>query len=101
MDAVDTTVILIAGLLLLGALGEFVFARTGVPDVVWLVAAGLLAGPVSNLVSPTLLTPGIPFFGAIALVVILSNGAFRLRLGEVVALRRVASCLVCWASRFP
>jgi cell volume regulation protein A len=85
MDAVDTTVILIAGLLLLGALGEFVFARTGVPDVVWLVAAGLLAGPVSNLVSPTLLTPGIPFFGAIALVVILSNGAFRLRLGEVVA----------------
>jgi potassium/hydrogen antiporter len=85
MDAVATTVILIAGLLLLGALGEFVFARTGVPDVVWLVAAGILAGPVSNLVSPTLLIPGIPFFGAIALTVILSNGAFRLRLAEVAA----------------
>ena len=79
MDAVATTMNLIAVLLLLGALGEFVFARTGVPDVVWLVAAGILAGPVSNLVSPTLLTPGIPLFGAIALTVILSNGAFRLR----------------------
>jgi cell volume regulation protein A len=52
---------------------------------VWLVTAGILAGPVSNLVSPTLLTPGIPFFGAIALTVILSNGAFRLRLAEVAA----------------
>jgi cell volume regulation protein A len=85
MDAVATTVMLIAGLLLLGALGEFVFARTGVPDVVWLVAAGILAGPVFNFVSPTLLTPGIPFFGAVALTVILSNGAFRLRLDEVAA----------------
>ena len=46
MDPVATTMILIAGLLLVGALGEFVFARTGVPDVVWLVAAGILAGPV-------------------------------------------------------
>jgi cell volume regulation protein A len=85
MDPVATTLVVIAGLLLLGALGEFVFARTRVPDVVWLVAAGILAGPVSNLVSPTLLTPGIPFFGAIALTVILSNGAFRLRLAEVAA----------------
>jgi cell volume regulation protein A len=85
MDPVAATLVVIAGLLLLGALGEFVFARTRVPDVVWLVTAGILAGPVSNLVSPTLLTPGIPFFGAIALTVILSNGAFRLRLAEVAA----------------
>ena len=55
MDPVATTMILIAGLLLVGALGEFVFARTGVPDVVWLVAAGILAGPVFGIVSPTAL----------------------------------------------
>ena len=85
MDPVAVTLLVIAGLLLLGALGEFVFARTGVPDVVWLVAAGILAGPVSDLVSPAFLTPGIPFFGAIALTVILSSGAFRLRLAEVAA----------------
>ena len=85
MDPVATTMILIAGLLLVGALGEFVFARTGVPDVVWLVAAGILAGPVFGVVSPTALTPGVPFFGGIALTVILSGGAFRLRLAEVAA----------------
>ena len=85
MDAVATTLALVAGLLILGALGEFVFERTGVPDVVWLVVSGILAGPVLQIVSPSLLTPGIPFFGAIALTVILSNGAFRLRLAEVAA----------------
>jgi potassium/hydrogen antiporter len=85
MDPVATTMILIPGLLLVGALGEFVFVRTGVPDVVWLVAAGILAGPVFGAVSPAALTPGVPFFGGIALTVILSGGAFRLRLAEAAA----------------
>lgn len=85
MDPVVQMVLVIAGILLLGALGEFIFARTRVPDVVWLVAAGILAGPVSGLVPAGLLKPSIPYFGAIALTVILSSGAFRLQLTEVAA----------------
>jgi cell volume regulation protein A len=85
MDPVVKLVIEIAGILLLGALGEFIFARTRVPDVVWLVAAGILAGPVSGLVPTGLLTSAIPFLGAIALTVILSSGASRLPLTEVAA----------------
>jgi cell volume regulation protein A len=85
MDPVAWVVVEIAGILLLGALGEFIFARTRVPDVVWLVAAGILAGPISGLIPSGLLRPGVPFFGAIALTVILSSGAFRLQLAEVAA----------------
>jgi potassium/hydrogen antiporter len=85
VDPIAYTLLLIAGLLLLGALGEFVFARTRIPDVVWLVGAGVLAGPVLGILSPRHLQPGIPYFGAIALTVILSGGAFRLRLSEVAA----------------
>jgi cell volume regulation protein A len=85
MDPVVKLVVEIAGILLLGALGEFIFARTRVPDVVWLVVAGILAGPTSGLIPSGLLRPGIPFFGAIALTVILSSGAFRLQLTEVAA----------------
>jgi cell volume regulation protein A len=85
MDPVVKLVVEIAGILLLGALGEFIFARTRVPDVVWLVGAGILAGPVSGLIPAGLLKPGIPFFGAIALTVILSSGAFRLQLIDVAA----------------
>jgi cell volume regulation protein A len=85
MDTVGQTMVVIAGLLLVGAFGEFIFARTRIPDVVWLVAAGILAGPVFELISPQLLTPAIPYFGAIALTVIVAGGAFRLRLSEVAA----------------
>jgi potassium/hydrogen antiporter len=85
MDPVVKLVVEVAGILLLGALGEFIFARTRVPDVVWLVAAGILAGPVSGFIPAGLLKSGIPFFGAIALTVILSSGAFRLQLTEVIA----------------
>jgi Kef-type K+ transport system membrane component KefB len=45
MDPVVALVLAVAGILLLGALGEFIFARTRVPDVVWLVIAGILADP--------------------------------------------------------
>jgi cell volume regulation protein A len=85
MDPAARVVVEIAGILLLGAIGEFIFARTRVPDVVWLVIAGILAGPTSGLIPSGLLRPGIPFFGAIALTVILSSGAFRLKLTEVAA----------------
>ncbi|MFY9804808.1 MAG: cation:proton antiporter [Candidatus Acidiferrales bacterium] len=85
MNPVVELVVEIAGILLLGALGEFIFARTRVPDVIWLVLAGILAGPVSGLIQSGLIRPGIPFFGAIALTVILSNGAFRLQLTELAA----------------
>ena len=60
MDPVVRLVVEVAGILLLGALGEFIFARTRVPDVVWLVAAGILAGPVSGLIPADLLKAGHP-----------------------------------------
>jgi len=85
MTPVAQLLVVVAALLLIGAAGEFIFSRTNIPDVVWLVLAGILAGPVFEVVSPTLLAPAVPFFGAIALTVILSGGAYRLRLTEVAA----------------
>lgn len=83
VDSVVEFLIVLAGILFLGALGEFVFSRTGIPDVIWLVAAGIVLGPVLDFVSPNALQPAVPFFGAIALTVILSGGSYRLQLREV------------------
>ena len=85
MNPVAKMAVEISGILLLGALGEFIFARTRVPDVVWLVAAGIIAGPVFGLIPAVLLMLGVPFFGGVALTVLLSSGAFRLQLKEVAA----------------
>lgn len=85
MDSIAQVMEIVAIILLLGAAGEFVFWRTNIPDVLWLVCAGVLAGPVLELVSPTVLQPAVPLFGAVALTIILSGGASRLRLEDVAA----------------
>jgi len=85
MDPVVQMALMLAGLLLLGALGEYIFSRTGVPDMVWLVTAGIVAGPVFKLVKPEVLTPTLPFFGAIALIIILLGGGLKFRIADVAA----------------
>ena len=83
MDAVTEMIFMIAVLLLLGALGEYIFTRSGIPDVIWLVAAGIVAGPMLNIIQPEMFKPIIPFFGAVALVSILAGGGVKLRISEV------------------
>jgi cell volume regulation protein A len=83
VDPVTKMMVIIAALLLLGRAGEFIFTRTGVPDMIWLVLAGVVAGPVLDLVPLDYLTPVLPFFGAVALIVILGGGGLQLKLKEV------------------
>jgi cell volume regulation protein A len=83
MDAVTVMVLMIATLLILGALGEFIFTRTGIPDMIWLVVAGIVAGPALHIIEPEMFKPIIPFFGAVALVAILAGGGVNLRISEV------------------
>jgi hypothetical protein len=51
MDPVAIFLLTIAAIFLIGVLGEIVFEKTGVPDVVWLIAVGVLLGPVSGVVN--------------------------------------------------
>jgi Na+:H+ antiporter len=83
MDPVGLFLLTIAGIFLLGVAGEYIFRRTGVPDVVWLIVAGILLGPVSGLLPREQLATIAPFFAALTLVVILFEGGIRLRLREV------------------
>ena len=84
MDPVPQVLLILSALLVLGAAGEAIFSRTGIPDAIWLVVAGILLGPASGLISPQALEPAVPIFGAIALTVILSGGAYRIRLVNLI-----------------
>lgn len=68
----------------LGVFGEFVFARTKIPDALWLIAIGFLAGPVFGLVSQNQLWVIAPFFSAIALMVIMFEGGLHLNIYDVI-----------------
>ena len=83
MDNISLVLLVIAGIFLIGSAGEIVFARTRIPDVVWLILCGWLLGPVTHLVDTGLLLRIAPYFAAFALVVILFNGGTSLKLGSV------------------
>jgi len=68
----------------LGVFGEFVFAKTRVPDALWLIAIGFAAGPVFGLVSQQPLWAIVPFFSAIALAVIMFEGGLHLNIYDVI-----------------
>lgn len=83
MSPVALFLLTVAGIFLIGALGEIVFKRTKVPDVVWLLVAGVVLGPVTGTVTPEDLGAIAPFFGALTLVVVLFNGGTQLDLPQI------------------
>ncbi|MGQ0645491.1 MAG: cation:proton antiporter domain-containing protein [Elusimicrobiota bacterium] len=72
-------------ILYLGVVGSYIFERYRIPDVVNLILIGLLLGPVLHLVNPSVLTPWMPFVGAVALSLILFEGGLDLDFDDVVA----------------
>ena len=62
----------------IGFLGERLFKKTGIPDVIPIMILGLLVGPVLNLINPEPLVAMAPLFGSIALLIILFNSGLNL-----------------------
>jgi cell volume regulation protein A len=75
--------LVVAAIFVVGIAGEVVFRKTGVPDVLWLIAVGAFLGPVSGLLPPARLLGVAPYFGAITLIVVLFNGGRSLRLADL------------------
>lgn len=83
MDSVALFCLAIAGIFLIGAIGEVIFQRTNVPDVIWLILAGMIMGPVLGWLTPELLNGIAPYFAAVTLVVVLFEGGSTLNLSEL------------------
>ncbi|TPV94803.1 MAG: hypothetical protein B7733_13400 [Myxococcales bacterium FL481] len=82
-DPVSIDLVMIAGLFLLGAVGEMIFARTQIPDVVWLIAAGITLR-ASGLVEPAAFADTLPLFGALTLIIVLFDGGSKLVVGQLI-----------------
>ena len=92
MDPLALNLIMIAGLFLLGAAGEMIFARTQVPDVVWLILAGVILN-ATGLVDPSALDDVLPLFAALTLIIILFEGGSKLVVQDLVKSAPRASIL--------
>ncbi len=83
MDPVAIFLLSLAGIFIIGAVGEIIFQRTNIPDVIWLIVAGIVLGPATGLLTRDMLGRIAPFFAAVTLVVVLFEGGSKLKLDEL------------------
>ena len=81
MDFVITALILIGAIIFLGFISKFIFEKTRIPDIVWLMLLGLIIGPVFGVVNiedASVLLTVTKVFAALALAMILFDGGLNL-----------------------
>lgn len=92
MDPTGRYLVLIAALFLLGAVGEVIFARTQIPDVVWLIVAGIVLN-VTGLIDPKDLDSILPLFSALTLIIVLFDGGRQIVIHDLIRAAPRASAM--------
>nr|WP_297473475.1 cation:proton antiporter [Nitrosopumilus sp.] len=78
-------ILLAAGVVIfLGVAGEAFFKKTGVPDVAFLMILGVIIGPVFGLIQPEAVIQVVPYFAALALIIIMFDGGLNLDIKHVI-----------------
>ncbi len=78
-------VLLAAGVVIfLGVAGEAFFKKTGIPDVAFLMVLGVIIGPVLGIIQTETVIQVVPYFAALALIIIMFDGGLNLDIKHVV-----------------
>ena len=78
-------ILLAAGVVIfLGVAGEAFFKKTGIPDVAFLMILGVIIGPVLGIIQPEAVMQIVPYFAAVALIIIMFDGGLNLDLKQMV-----------------
>lgn len=82
----DTTLVfaVVAAIVALGFLGEFLFRKTGIPSFLFLILIGILLGPVFQVFSGAQLRPVLGLFAELTLVMILFYSGLGLEVKSLV-----------------
>jgi cell volume regulation protein A len=83
LDPVTFALILAGGIIVIGFLGNYLFERTGLPDMLFLIVLGLLVGPMTGLVDAASVVGLAPYLAALALVFILFDGGMAMNIYRV------------------
>jgi len=83
MDPVTLALILNGAIIVIGFLGNYVFERTGFPDMLILITLGMLLGPLTGIVNVESIMGLAPYLAALALVFILFDGGMAMNIYRV------------------
>ncbi len=78
-------VLLAAGVtIFLGVAGEAFFKRTGIPDIAFLMVLGVIIGPVLGIIQTDTVLEIVPYFAALALIIIMFDGGLNLDIKQII-----------------
>ncbi len=78
-------ILLAAGVVIfLGVAGEAFFKKTGIPDVAFLMVLGVIIGPILGIIQAEAVIQIVPYFAALALIIIMFDGGLNLDLKHIV-----------------
>jgi cell volume regulation protein A len=83
LDPVTFALILGGAIIVIGFLSNYLFERTGLPDMLFLIVLGILVGPATGLVDATSVMSFAPYLAALALVFILFDGGMTMNIYRV------------------
>lgn len=66
-----------ASIIIVGFVGNLLFEKTGLPDVLWLMLFGILIGPIFSLINVKTLSDNISIFAPLALMIILFDSGLQ------------------------
>lgn len=76
---------LLAGIIIfIGFFGTLFFQKTRIPDVLFLIIIGVLLGPIAGWIKAVDLENITPYFGRLALIIILFEGGLHLRFDSLI-----------------
>ncbi len=75
--------LIIASVIGIGFLGNYVFKKTKIPDILFLLLLGVLLGPVLGIFERSVFLEITPYVSALALLMILFDGGLNLKIDRV------------------
>lgn len=77
---VEVLFLVLASIIGIGFLANYIFRKTSIPDLIWLLVLGLLIGPVFHVFPREIFVDSMPFISALALLMILFEGGLNMDL---------------------
>jgi len=68
---------------MMGFLGNYLFKRTGLPDMLFLIVLGIIFGSVLGVFDPSSIMGLSPYIAALSIVIILFDGGLRMNIHEI------------------
>ncbi len=84
MNEIVTLALITASVIIvIGFLGNYLFKKTGIPDMLFLMALGILFGPILGVFDSASVMNLAPYIAALSLVIILFDGGLSMGISEV------------------